>query len=467
MNSQANILLIDDEPDIVKLLSLSISRMGHQCTSATNVSEALTLLSTQTFDMCITDKNLPDGDGIEIIRYIEEQQLNTPIAMITAYGSLDTGIDAMKAGAFDFLPKPVSLDTLKKLIISALQVKNTHFTSAQSNAFNMVGNSPAMQILKQQVGKVAKNQAPVYIQGESGSGKELVARLIHLQSNRAEAPFIAINCGAIPSELMESEFFGHKKGSFTGASTDKQGLFLAAEGGTLFLDEVADLPLSMQVKLLRTLQEKKLRPIGATQEVDFDVRILSASHKNLHTEIELNRFREDLFYRINVIELNVPALRTRPSDIPELTEFLLHKICKKYELATITITPDALQALSLYDFPGNVRELENMLERAVTLCHGTIIDTNDVQFGRRLPHTAPQAQTTQALTTVDQSDNKISGLYNINDAMGDYDGFMASIERATIEMALEKTRWNKTQAADLLGLSFRTLRYKITKLKIQ
>lgn len=466
MNTSAHILLIDDEPDIIKLLSLSISRMGHQCTSATNVSEALALLKTQSFDMCITDKNLPDGDGIEIIQYIEKNQINTPIAMITAYGSLDTGIDAMKAGAFDFLPKPVSLETLKKLITSALKTNSS--PQLESNDFKMVGNSSAMQLLNQQIVKVSKNQAPVYIQGESGSGKELVARLIHLQSNRGEAPFIAINCGAIPSELMESEFFGHTKGSFTGASSDKQGLFLAAEGGTLFLDEIADLPLSMQVKLLRILQEKKLRPVGATEEIAFDVRILSASHKNLSSEIELNRFREDLFYRINVIELNVPSLRTRPSDIPELVAFLLLKICKKYELTTINITDDALASLNGYKFPGNVRELENMLERAVTLCDGATIHTEDLQFARRVSATAQtlHTQSSQENALATDSSNQ-SGHYNIEDAVGNFDDFMENIERATIEMALNKTRWNKTQAAELLGLSFRTLRYKINKLDIQ
>ena len=467
MTKPATILLIDDEPDIVKLLSLSIHRMGHQCISAANVKDSLALLKSQSFDMCITDKNLPDGDGIEIIEYIESNQISTPIAMITAYGSLDTGIEAMKAGAFDFLPKPVSLDTLKKLIQSALKTKE-QTSHTPSNSVEMIGDSSAMKLLKQQITKVAKNQAPVYIHGESGSGKELVARLIHLQGNRAEGPFIAINCGAIPSELMESEFFGHTKGSFTGASSDKQGLFTAAEGGTLFLDEVADLPLSMQVKLLRTLQEKKLRPIGATQEIDFDVRILSASHKDLDAEIHLNRFREDLFYRINVIELNVPALRKRPSDIKAITQFLLEKISSKYELEKITIEDSALEALGQYEFPGNVRELENMLERAVTLCNSNTISSYDLQFGRRntLTTSKPQSIVGKEQAEIGNS-NPSSEVFNINDALGNFDNFMESIEKASIELALDKTRWNKTQAAELLNVSFRTLRYKINKLDIQ
>jgi len=465
----AQVLIIDDEPDILKLLDMSISRMGHHCDTAIDVKSALALLKQKQYSLCLTDKNLPDGDGFEIIEFCQANLPDLPVAMITAYGNLDTAIDAMKLGAFDFLPKPVSFDSLKKLINAAIKQSEDQ-PSAKSTDFDMVGNSEAMLTLKSQVSKVAKNQAPVYIQGESGSGKELVARLIHNQSSRNEGPFIAVNCGAIPSELMESEFFGHKKGSFTGASSDKQGLFSAAEGGTLFLDEVADLPLNMQVKLLRTLQEKMIRPIGATKEEAIDVRILSASHKNLNNEVQEKRFREDLYYRVNVIELNVPSLKDRASDISLLSEHLLEKISKKYESPLTKLSKQAENTLLAYDFPGNVRELENILERAYTLCENNIIQADDIV----LP--AAQLKTTNNLipsTTHSSSHspspsiaNTNENLIDINDALGNYDEFIANIERQVIEMALEKTRWNKTQAADLLGLSFRTLRYKITKLDI-
>ena len=459
----AHILLIDDEEDIIKLLSLSVTRMGHSCDTASNFSQAIELLNQQQFDMCITDKNLPDGDGLDIIRHIEEKSLNTPTAMITAYGNLDTAVDAMKAGAFDFIPKPVSLISLKKLIQAALK-SGEQATEApiENTSESMVGSSPAIKHLKMQVFKVAKNQAPVFIHGESGSGKELVARMIHNKSSRRDAPFIAVNCGAIPTELMESEFFGHTRGSFTGAINDKPGLFAAAESGTLFLDEVAELPLNMQVKLLRTLQEKTYRPIGATDEHHSDVRILSASHKSLEQEIISGRFREDLFYRINVIEIDVPPLRHRASDIKTLSEYLLNKVCSKYDLPPTHLSEEALEKLTEYQFPGNVRELENMLERAVTLCEDNSIDACDLSFGRRERTEPMQSETPNS----DQTPSKNAQSFNIEDAIGQYDKFIEDIEKATITMALEKTRWNKTQAAELLGISFRTLRYKVSKLDI-
>ncbi len=371
-------LIVDDEPDIRELLEITLGRMKLDTRSARNVREARDWLAREPFDLCLTDMRLPDGTGLELVQFIQQRYPQTPVAMITAYGSLDTAIGALKAGAFDFVTKPVDLARLRELVNSALRLQEQQAGDAPSDE-RLLGNSPPMQQLRSQIGKLARSQAPVYISGESGSGKELVARLIHEQGPRADKPFVPVNCGAIPSELMESEFFGHKKGSFTGAIEDKQGLFQAAQGGTLFLDEVADLPLGMQVKLLRAIQEKAVRAVGGQQEMVVDVRILCATHKDLAAEVAAGRFRQDLFYRLNVIELRVPPLRERREDIPLLANVLLQRL-NQCSHNNVQLSEDAIAKLQSYRFPGNVRELENMLERAYTLCEHERIEARDLRL---------------------------------------------------------------------------------------
>jgi len=449
--NKKHILIIDDEPDIRELLEITCARMGHLTTSVKNAADAFKiLLSNEQFDLCLTDMNLGDGNGLEIIHHIQMHKNQLPVALITAYGNTETAINAMKAGAFDYLAKPIDLTKLRALLQNALKLENTDENKTTKTV--ILGNSQQITQLRSTINKLARSLAPVFINGESGSGKELAARMIHQQGPRASKPFIAVNCGAIPTELMESEFFGHEKGSFTGATEKKQGLFFAAEGGTLFLDEVADLPKDMQVKLLRAIQEKSIRPIGANLETPVDVRIVSATHKNLANEVAQGSFRQDLFYRINVIELNVPSLRERQDDIPELCTHFLEKISNRYETAKAILSPLALQKLCSYSFPGNVRELENILERAFTLCANNKIEPEDLS----LQSTPRENSTLQ---------NKAQFI-NLEEALGQFEPFMDNIERRILENALEKTRWNKTAAADLLGISFRTLRYKLQKLKI-
>lgn len=446
--SQEKILVVDDEPDIRELLELTLIRMGLDCVTASSVDEALDALKKHTFRLCLTDMNLGDGNGLQIIEHIQNKYPHIPVAMITAYGNMETAIAAMKAGAFDYVAKPIDLPKLRALVQSALKVHGA--ASNHSASSQLLGKSEAVEQLHKHIAKLARSLAPVFIHGESGSGKELVARMIHQQSARSSQPFIAVNCGAIPSELMESEFFGHEKGSFTGANEKKAGLFKAAEGGTLFLDEVADLPKDMQVKLLRAIQEKSIRPIGATQETPVDVRILSATHKNLGEEVRNGSFRQDLFYRINVIELQVPSLRERPSDIEELADAILEKIAKRYEAPKATLNKDALQLIQTYSFPGNVRELENILERAFTLCENDTIYASDLRL---------QADTTPSVATEQHS----SGAINLQQAVGRYDEYIEEIEKKILQQALERTQYNKTQAAELLGITFRTIRYKLQK----
>ena len=454
-------LIIDDEPDIRELLEITLGRMNLQTRSACNVKEAYEWLARESFDLCLTDMRLPDGTGLDIIQHVQKNYSRTPIAMITAYGCVETATQALKAGAFDFITKPVDLVRLRELVNSALQLREPH-TPAQVTEGPLLGLSLPMQKLRSQIDKLARSQAPVYISGESGSGKELVARQIHLQGARAKRPFIPVNCGAIPAELVESEFFGHKKGSFTGASEDKPGLFQAAHGGTLFLDEVADLPLSMQVKLLRALQEKAIRPVGSQQEHVVDVRILSATHKNLAKEVAAERFRQDLYYRLNVIELIVPPLRERPEDIELLSESILERLTA--DSKPIHLHPDALVKLQGYDFSGNVRELENMLERAYTLAEGAFINAHDLQFQHASLHktNSPSPQTVTTTTQAAQHANSEHPLEYIDDL----EGHLEEVERKLITQALEETRWNRTAAAERLGLSFRSLRYRLKKLGI-
>ncbi|BBP81427.1 MULTISPECIES: sigma-54-dependent transcriptional regulator [Pseudomonas] len=436
-------LIVDDEPDIRELLEITLGRMKLDTRSARNVKEARELLAAEPFDLCLTDMRLPDGTGLDLVQHIQQRHPQVPVAMITAYGSLDTAVNALKAGAFDFLTKPVDLGRLRELVAAALRLRTSGSGDTPMDN-RLLGDSPPMKALRNQIQKLARSQAPVYISGESGSGKELVARMIHEQGPRHEDPFVPVNCGAIPSELMESEFFGHKKGSFTGAIEDKIGLFQAAHGGTLFLDEVADLPLPMQVKLLRAIQEKAIRTIGGQQEVVVDVRILSATHKDLAAEVAAGRFRQDLYYRLNVIELSVPPLRERREDIPQLADVMLKRLAA--DSAAASITRDAMEKLKSYRFPGNVRELENMLERAYTLCDNDQIQPEDLRLA-------------DAPSPSESGEADLAQVSNLED-------YLEEIERKLIMQALEETRWNRTAAAQRLGLTFRSMRYRLKKLGI-
>ena len=453
--SNNRVLIIDDEPDIRELLEITINRMGLDTDSAESVSSAFSYLKTTDYGLCLTDMKLPDGDGLEIIRHIQQHCPKIPVAMITAFGSTEIAIDALKAGAFDFVNKPINIDRLRQLIDAALKLSQSTEQVNYDDQVQLLGDTQIIESLRDKVSKLSRSQAPVYISGESGSGKEVVARLIHANGPRGSHPFIPVNCGAIPSELMESEFFGHTKGSFTGALENKQGLFEAANGGSLFLDEVADLPLPMQVKLLRAIQEKAIRKVGSNDEVAVDVRILSATHKDLAEEVERERFRRDLFYRINVIELKVPPLRERQADIPLLADFALSKLAQEWQIEKPHVSDEAMSALNRYPFPGNVRELENTLERAYTLCEGNIIQEQDLQLQPSLDklHVSDTSQ------TLDIDDPK--------NAFGDLEGYLETIETQVIKAALEETRWNKTAAADLLGISFRQLRYKLKKIDLE
>jgi two-component system response regulator PilR (NtrC family) len=456
-------LIVDDEPDIRDLLEITLSRMGITTLTAPDITCAKKLLGEHKPQLCLTDMNLPDGNGIELVQWIQQNTPCTPVAVITAYGNMDTAIESLKAGAFDFVSKPVELPRLRELVNSALRLSeaeaNTQDTDDEPGL--LLGKSTEIQKLRSQTRKLARSQAPVFISGESGSGKELVARMIHLQGPRRDGPFIAVNCGAIPSELMESEFFGHKKGSFTGAVENKDGLFRSANGGTLFLDEVADLPLAMQVKLLRAIQEKAVRPVGDTKEVPVDIRVLSATHKNLPDLVQEGIFRQDLFYRINVIELAVPPLRERPEDISLLARHILKRIGKEYECEPASLTQSAIGRLKQYDFPGNVRELENVLERAFTLCDADQIDAGDLHLGNGV-QTA--SSPTQVIAEGEANDN---GTAPVPDGEIDLENYLENIERQAIEKALEATRWNKTAAAKRLGISFRALRYRLKKLGME
>ena len=456
-------LIVDDEPDIRELLEITLTRMGITTLTAPDLTSARKLLEQNTTHLCLTDMNLPDGNGIELVQWIQKHSPATPVAVITAYGNMDTAIESLKAGAFDFVSKPVELPRLRELVNSALKLAEPK-ADAEDTADEpglLLGKSPEIRKLRNQTRKLARSQAPVFISGESGSGKELVARMIHLQGPRREGPFIAVNCGAIPSELMESEFFGHKKGSFTGAVENKDGLFRSANGGTLFLDEVADLPLAMQVKLLRAIQEKAVRPVGDTKEVPVDIRVLSATHKNLPELVQEGSFRQDLFYRINVIELAVPPLRERPDDIPLLSNHILERIAKEYECDPASLTPAAVDRLRSYDFPGNVRELENVLERAFTLCDADQIDAEDLHLGNGVQHASSATQ-----IIAEGQSGEGEGVA-VPDGEIDLEGYLEKIERQAIEKALEATRWNKTAAAKRLGISFRALRYRLKKLGME
>jgi two-component system response regulator PilR (NtrC family) len=440
------VLVVDDEPDICELLSITLQRMDLNPRTANSVAAAQRLLKTEQFDLCLTDMQLTDGDGLELVQWMQKYTPSVPVAIITAHGNVETAVRALKLGAFDFVSKPLDLAGLRKLVATAIKLSGAVDTDTSVFGPRLLGTSTAMQHMREMIARVARSQAPVHIFGESGTGKELVAKLIHESGPRRDGPFVPVNCGAIPTELMESELFGHKRGSFTGAVSDKKGLIHSAEGGTLFLDEIADLPLHMQVKLLRVIQEKSIRPIGEQQEVGIDVRILSATHKILSQLVAEGRFREDLFYRVNVIELRVPSLRERPEDVEELAEAVLRRLGRRMKIAPPMLAKDALAALTVYGFPGNVRELENILERAITLSTSGEITVGDIQ----LRPTAPSSSGTIG-----------------SPAVGPLGDHLEDIERDAILKALEQTRFNKTAAAKVLGMSFRALRYRIKKLGIE
>jgi two-component system, NtrC family, response regulator PilR len=435
------VLIVDDEPDILELLELTLLKMGLDVDRASNVQQALHCLAQQHYDLCLSDMRMPDGDGLSIVRHIAEHQLDTPIALITAHGNLDNAVSALKAGAFDYLSKPVSLDQLRSLVKAALKLPQVAPRPSDAPS-TLLGNSAAMVQVRALIERVARSQAPICISGESGSGKELAARLIVEKSTRHDQAFVAVNCGAIPENLMESEFFGYRKGAFTGADKDRDGFFQAAHGGTLLLDEVADLPLQMQVKLLRAIQEKKVRQVGATDEQAVDVRILSATHKNLAELVQQGKFRQDLYYRLNVIALPMPALRELREDIGDIARQLLHRLRGQ---STVEFSAAALVALRAYDFPGNVRELENIVERALALCTDQRIQPADLQL------TPVEYKATPAASG--------NGKFPLTD-------YLDRIEHEAIVEALHQTHFNRTAAAKVLGVTFRALRYRMERLNI-
>jgi two-component system response regulator PilR (NtrC family) len=451
-------LVVDDEPDICELLAMTLDRMQIETDTCEDVSSARSLLEKRDYQLCLTDMRLPDGDGLDLVDWMQGKGISTPVAVITAHGNVETAVRALKLGAFDFISKPLDLQALRKLVSTALKLPRGD--QIESGA-TLLGESPAIVELRKMIEKVARSQAPVHVTGESGTGKELVARMIHSQGARAEGPFIPVNCGAIPSELMESEFFGHRKGAFTGAVSDNKGLFQSAEGGTLFMDEIADLPLPMQVKLLRVIQEKSVRPVGVPEEVPVDVRVLSATHKDLSALVAAGQFREDLFYRINVIELRVAPLRERIVDIPMLTQQTLQNLAKEMAIPVPTLTEEAVCKLAEYTFPGNVRELENILERAVALSGDVNITADDIQLQR--PMDANSREPLADPVALNQNAEVSRAGDHPNDLLGDQ---LESVERDAIVNALQETRYNKTAAAKRLGLTLRALRYRMQKLNI-
>ena len=436
------VLVVDDEADIRELIDLTLLRMGLAAECVGSVAEARAALAVGGFDLCLTDMRLPDGEGLEIVRYILEHCPRLPVAVITAYGSAENAVAALKAGAFDYLAKPVGLEQLRTLIKSALRLPEALPENGARDL--LLGHSAAMQQVRETIAKLARSQAPVYISGESGSGKELAARQVHALGTRSGAAFVPVNCGAIPDNLMESEFFGYRKGAFTGADSDREGFFQAAGGGTLFLDEVADLPLAMQVKLLRAIQEKKVRKVGSVVEEPVDVRIICATHKNLRECVEKGLFRQDLYYRLNVIELHMPPLRERPEDIPELVISLLRRQLGEQGPS---LTPEAMAQLQHYAFPGNVRELENILERAVALAGGEYIEPCDLRLD-------PACGTSRQEASAG----------HVAESLEDY---LNRLEREAIVEALRQCDGHHTAAARLLGLNLHSLRYRLERLGVE
>jgi len=448
------VLVVDDEADLRELLEITLLKMGLDVDSTETLQHARQKLRAQHFDVVLTDMRLPDGDGLDIVRHISEQHGQTPVAVITAFGSTSNAVAALKAGAFDYLAKPVGLEQLRALVKSALRLPSPA-AGREPRLQSLDGGSAAMGQVRETIAKLARSQAPIYISGESGSGKELAARLIHAQGSRGGGPFVPVNSGAIPESLMESEFFGYRKGAFTGADSDREGFFQAASGGTLFLDEVADLPLAMQVKLLRAIQEKRVRKVGCTVEEPVDVRIICATHRNLRECVDRGSFRQDLYYRLNVIELRMPPLRERPDDIGPLAAAILQRlhggpapgaelIPERGAQLVPQLAPAALAALERYPFPGNVRELENILERATALSSGPVIEVGDLRLS---PEEMPGEARGRGSETLDD--------------------YLNRLERQAILEALQKTEHNRTAAARLLGITFRSLRYRLERLGIE
>ena len=434
------VLVVDDEADIRELLDLTLARMGLLADCVGTLAEARHMLASQRYQLCLTDMRLPDGEGLELVRHIADTVADLPVAVITAHGSAENAVSALKAGAFDYISKPVSLEQLRGMVKSALELPNADPAGDGSDGSGLLGKSPAIEQVRKLIDRVARSQAPVHITGESGSGKELAARLIHVLGARRDRAFVPVNCGAIPENLMESEFFGYRKGAFTGANDDREGFFHVADGGTLFLDEVAELPLTMQVKLLRAIQEKRVRKVGATSEESVDVRVICATHQDLKALVEQGRFRQDLFYRLNVIELRMPALRECREDIPMLAQHILTRLARAAALAAPLLSASALEALQSYPFPGNVRELENVLERALALMTGDRIDGKDLNLApSQLPGIGPNAG-------------------------GSLQDHLDRVECQAILDALKQSNNNRTAAARLLGVTFRSLRYRMARL---
>ena len=465
---QPRVLLVDDEKDLCMLMQMSLKRIGIRAEVAYNVTQAKQQLKAHRFDACLTDLNLPDGDGIQLVQHVTEYYPNTPIAVITAYGNMEIAIAALKAGAFDFVSKPVRPEDLQQLLEKAIvpvDDRQDAIASSEIEERMLIGSSQIMQQLKHTIRKMSRTQAPVFITGESGTGKEVVANLIHCLSNRKNGPFIPINCGAIPVELMESELFGHKKGSFTNATQDKQGLIQSAHGGSLFLDEIAELPLSMQVKLLRAVQEKRIRPVGSDSEIDVDFRVISASHQDLESLVQQGRFRQDLFFRIHVMDLVLPALRERGQDILLLADHFIQKVAQEWDIPAKQLTPRAQQFLLEQYYPGNVRELRNIIERAITLSDDDVIDLKHLQtaplrqFSMSNTATAepqPTAETPQQIVT----DVLLTGRKLPEEGL---EAYLEKVEKGILLNALHLTHWNRTLAAKKLGMSFRSLRYRLKK----
>ncbi|HRD65149.1 MAG TPA: sigma-54 dependent transcriptional regulator [Candidatus Competibacter sp.] len=475
-----NALIVDDEADIRELIEMTLLPMGVTCLPAETLSEARALLKRQPLNFCITDLRLPDGSGLELVAHIQKHFPNLPVAVITAHGNVESAVEALKLGAFDFVSKPFELSVLRDIVATALRLNHNGDTDASDGRTPLLlGRSAAMEGVRVLITKLARSQAPILISGESGTGKELAARLIHLSGPRADKPFVPVNCGAIPEQLMESEFFGYKKGSFTGASHDKNGLFQAAQGGTLFLDEVAELPMHMQVKLLRAIQERAVRAVGASAEVATDVRILSASHKNLATLVQNGAFRQDLFYRLNVIELRMPSLREHAEDIPELAMATLDRLSRQSGMSSPKLAPSALLALQRYAFPGNMRELENILERAFTLCENAVIQPEDLLLPATTgvlstPLAAPLSPSPTPIRSGSVAPAPIPArpldepkTQPMLPVVNNLEGYLEGLEKAAILRALEATRYNKTAAAEKLGISFRALRYRLKKLGLE
>ena len=460
-------LIVDDEADIRELVEITLARMSIETLAVATLAEARAAFEEKGFDLCLTDMRLPDGDGLELVSYISERHPHCPVAVITAYGSADSAVASLKAGAFDFVSKPIDVAGLRSLVAQALKLAGLDHDAPPHPSLDasprLIGDTPAMQQLRQTIAKLARSQAPVYITGESGTGKELVARMIHAEGPRMGSTFVPVNCGAIPSELMESEFFGYMRGAFTGAMRDTPGLFARADGGTLFLDEVADLPLTMQVKLLRAIQERAIRPVGANDETAVDVRVICATHRDLATEVARGSFREDLYYRLNVIEVHVPPLRERRADIAALATRILEALARKLRLRRAPqLSREALEALEQYAFPGNIRELENILERAVTLSEDAVIERQYLRLS------SPLLESNRT-TTAPDAPGPVGGYHSNGqpaamDTSADLESQLEAVERERIQAALEACHYNKTKAAKHLGITFRALRYRLAKL---